>query len=130
VHAAHNLDVQGLQGVTGRLNEVNAGVDTVVDNVAAVDLVLGLKVGVKALLNVFDNGAPRVVVVHKVTESGSIDHAEAETHAILLNVGAGRLDRHGLGNDIGVGAGALLRGVEGGVKQGVDKGRLSESGFT
>jgi hypothetical protein len=42
VQAAHNLNVQGLQGVAGWLDEVNTGVDAVVNDVAAVDLVLGL----------------------------------------------------------------------------------------
>ena len=36
----HNLDVERLEGVTGWLNEIDACVDTVVDNVHAVDLVL------------------------------------------------------------------------------------------
>jgi hypothetical protein len=112
VETAHNLNVQGLQGVARRLNEVDTGVDAVVDNVAAVDLVLSLEIGIVALLDVLDNWAPRVIVVDKVTESGGIDHAQAEADTVLLNVGAGRLDRHGLGDDIGVGASALLRGVE------------------
>ena len=130
MHAAHHLNVQGLQGVAGRLDEVNAGVDAVVDNVAAVDLVLGLEVGVEALLNVLDNRAPRVVVVDKVTESRSIHDSQAEADAVLLDISAGRLDRHGLGDDVGIGAGGLLGRVEGGVKQGVDEGRLSQAGFT
>ena len=116
--------------MAGRLDEVNAGVDAVVDNVAAVDLVLGLEVGVEALLNVLDNRAPRVVVVDKVTESRSIHDSQAEADAVLLDISAGRLDRHGLGDDVGIGAGGLLGRVEGGVKQGVDEGRLSQAGFT
>ena len=130
MQAAHDLDVQGLQGVTGGLDEVNTGVDAVVNNVAAVDLVLGLKVGVEALLDVLDNGAPRVIVVDEVTESGSVDHGQAEPDTVLLNVGAGGLDRDGLGDDIGVGTGALLGGVQRGVEQGVHEGRLSETRFT
>lgn len=130
MEAAHNLDIQRLEGVTSGLDEVDTGVDAVVDNVAAVNLVLGLQVGVEALLNILDNRAPGVVVVDKVTEARSIDDAQAETDTVLLNVGAGGLDRHGLGDYVGVGAGTLLRGVEGGVEQGVDEGRLSEAGFT
>lgn len=130
MQAAHDLDVQGLQGVAGGLDEVDAGVDAVVHNVAAVDLVLGLQVGIEALLDVLDDRAPRVVVVDKVTESGGINHAQAETHAILLDISAGGLDGHGLGNDVGVRAGTLLRGVEGGVEQGVNQSRLSETRFT
>jgi hypothetical protein len=130
VETAHDLNVQRLQRMAGGLNEVDTGVDAVVDNVAAVDLVLGLEVGVVALLDVLDNWAPRIIVVDEVTESGGIDHAEAEADTVLFNVGAGRLDRNGLGDDIGVGAGALLRRVEGGVEQGVHEGGLSETGFT
>jgi hypothetical protein len=130
VEAAHDLDIQRLEGVASRLDEVDTGVDAVVDNVAAVNLVLSLKVGVETLLNVLDNRAPRVVVVDKVTEARGINDAQAETDTVLLNVGAGGLDRHGLGDDVGIGAGTLLRGVEGGVEQGVDEGRLSETRFT
>lgn len=130
VQAAHNLDIQRLEGVASRLNEVDTGVDAVVDNVAAVDLVLSLEVGVETLLDVLDNRAPRVVVVDKVTEAGGIDDAQAETDTVLLNIGAGGLDGHSLGDNVGIGAGALLRGVEGGVEQGVDESGLSEAGFT
>jgi hypothetical protein len=121
VHAAHDLDVQRLQGVTGRLNEVNAGVDAVVDNVAAVDLVLGLEVGIETLLDVLDNWAPGVIVVDEVTESGGVNNAQAETDAVLLDVGAGGLDGDGLGDDVGVGASALLGRVQRGIEQSVDK---------
>ena len=130
MHAAHHLNVQGLQGVAGRLDEVNAGVDAVVDNVAAVDLVLGLKVGVEALLNVLDNRAPRVIVVHKVTKSRGVDHSQAQTNTVLLNVGTDRIDGHGLGDNVVAGGSALLRGVERSVEQRVDESGLSETRFT
>lgn len=130
METAHDLDIERLEGVASGLDEVHTGVNTVVDNVAAVDLVLGLKVGVETLLNVLDNRAPRVVVVDKVTEAGSIDNAQAEADTVLLNIGAGGLDRHGLGDNVGIGAGTLLRGVERGVEQGVNESRLSETGFT
>ncbi len=130
MQAAHDLDIQRLEGVASGLDEVDTSVDTVVDNVAAVNLVLSLEVGVETLLDVLDNRAPRVVVVDKITEARGIDDAQAETDTVLLDVGAGGLDRHGLRDNVGIGTGALLRGVEGGVEQGVDKGRLSEAGFT
>lgn len=130
METAHNFDVQRLEGVAGGLDEVDTGVDAVVDNVAAVNLVLGLQVSVETLLDVLDDRAPRVVVIDKVTEARSIDDAQAETDTVLLNIGAGGLDRHCLGDNIGIGAGTLLRGVEGGVEQSVDEGRLSEAGFT
>lgn len=130
METAHDLDIQRLEGVASGLDEVHTGVNAVVDDVAAVDLVLSLKVGVETLLDVLDNRAPRVVVVDKVTEAGSINNAQAEANTVLLNIGAGGLDGHGLGNNVGIGAGTLLRGVERGVEQSVNESRLSETGFT
>lgn len=40
------------------LDEEDAGVDPVIDNVHAVDLVLSIQVSVEALLDVVDNRAP------------------------------------------------------------------------
>lgn len=130
MQAAHHLNIQGLEGVTGRLNKVNAGVDSVVDDVAAVNLIFGLQVGIETLLDVLNDGAPRIVVVHKITETGGVNNAQTQTDTILLDISAGRLDRDGLGDDIGIGARALLGRIERGVEQGVDESRLSEARFT
>lgn len=130
MQALHDLDVQGLQGVASGLDEEDAGMDAVVNNVHAVDLVLGIEVGVKALLDVVDDGAPRLVVVDEVAEARGINNGQAETHAGLLNVGADGLDGDGLRDDVEAGALALLRGVEGGVEERVDEGRLAEARFT
>lgn len=70
----HHLNVDGLQGVASGLNEVDNGVDAVVDNVHAVNLVLGIQVGVKALLNVLDNGVPGLIVVDEVAKAGCVDY--------------------------------------------------------
>jgi hypothetical protein len=130
VQAAHDLNVEGLEGVASGLDKVNASVNTVVNNVHAVDLVLSLEVGIEALLNVLDNGSPRVIVVDKISEARSVDDGQAETDSVLLNVGADGLDRDGLGDDVGTGTLAFLGGVERGVEQSVDQGRLSEARFT
>jgi len=84
---AHNLDVQRLQGVSSGLDEVNAGMDTVVNNVDTVDLVLGIKVCIEALLNVVDDWSPGLIVVDKVTETWSIYDGQTKTNAVLLNIG-------------------------------------------
>lgn len=70
----HHLNVDGLQGVASGLDEVDNGVDAVVDNVHAVDLVLSIQVGVKALLNVLDNGVPGLIVVDEVAKAGCVDY--------------------------------------------------------
>lgn len=130
VQATHDLNIERLQGVASRLDEVNTSMDTVVNNVHAVDLVLSFKVSVVSLLDVFDNRSPRVIVVDKVTKSGGINNSQAKTDSILFDISADRLDRHGLGDDIMAGSLALLGWVEGGVKQGVDQRGLSETRFT
>lgn len=100
VQSAHHLDVQGLERVASRLNKVYASMHAVVNNVHPVHLVFCVKVGIKALLNVFHDRSPRVVVVHKVAESGSVDDGETKANTVLLNVSANGLDAHRLGRKV------------------------------
>ena len=130
MEAAHNFNVQRLQGVASGLDEVNTGVDTVVHNVHPVDLVLGIQVGVVSLLNVVDNRSPRLVIVHKVTETGRVNNGQAKTDAGFLDISADRLDLDGLGDDIQAGALALSGGVKRCVEQGVDERRFAQARFT
>jgi hypothetical protein len=130
VKPLHDLNVQGLERVAGRLDEVDTRVDTVVDDVHAVDLVLGIEIGVEALLDVLDDGPPRIVVVDEVAETRGVDDRQAEADTVLLDVSADGLDVDRARGDLERRALALLRGVEGAVEQGVDESRLSETGFT
>lgn len=127
MEASHHLNVKRLERVASGLDEENTGVNSVVDNVHAVDLVLGIEVRVESLLNVVDNGAPRLIVVHKVTETGGVDNGEAKTDTSLLNVGADGLNGDGLGNDVKARALALLGRVERGVEEGVNQSRLAQA---
>ena len=74
VQTAHDLDVERLERVASGLDEIDTGVDAVVDNVHAVDLVLSIQVGVEALLNVLDNGVPGLIVVDEVAKAGCVDY--------------------------------------------------------
>lgn len=76
VQALHDLNIQGLQRVTCGLDEEDTGVDAVVHDVHAVDLVLGVEVGIVSLLNVVNDGTPRFVIVDEVAEARSIDHGQ------------------------------------------------------
>jgi len=118
--AAHDLNVERLERVTGGLNEENTSMDSVVDDVHAVDLVLSIEVRVESLLNVVDNRAPGLIVVDEVTETGCVDNSKAETDTSLLNVGADGLDGNSLRNNVEARALALLGGVERGVEESVD----------
>ena len=130
VQATHDLDIERLERVTGGLDEVDTGVDAVVDNVHAVDLVLGIQVGVETLLDVLGDWAPGVVVVDKVTETRSVDNGQAQADAVFLNICADGLDVDSLGGEVEGRLLALLGRVKGGVEKGVDQGGLSEAGLT
>lgn len=121
VQSTHDLDVERLERVTSGLNEVHTGMDTVVDNVHAVDLVLGIKISIEALLDVLDNGAPGFVVVDEVTETRSVDNIQSETYAILLNVCADGLDGDSGRSEVETGLFLLLGWIERGVEQSVDE---------
>jgi hypothetical protein len=58
METAHDLNVEGLEGVASGLNEEDTGVNAVVHNVHAVDLVLGIEVSIKSLLDVVNDRAP------------------------------------------------------------------------
>jgi hypothetical protein len=90
--------------MSGRLNEVDTGVHSVVNQLEPVDTVLLLEIGVEARLDVVDNwfpAMPRVsfarspsrnvndpplVVVHVVTEARRIDNSEFKTHTGLFDL--------------------------------------------
>lgn len=100
MQAAHDFNVERFQGVACGLNEVDAGMDSVIHNVHSVHLVLGLEIGIESLFNVLHNGSPRVIVVDKISKAGGINHSQAQTDAIFLNVGADGLNRDRLWDDV------------------------------
>jgi hypothetical protein len=77
VKALHDLNIEGLQRVARRLDEEDACVDAVVHNVHPVDLVLGIQVSIKALLDIVRDWPPRLVIVDKVTEARGINNSQA-----------------------------------------------------
>lgn len=60
-----------------RLDEVYASVDAVVHNIHPIDLVLGLEIRVKSLLDILYDWAPRVVIVDKVAKAGCVNHCQS-----------------------------------------------------
>jgi hypothetical protein len=82
------------------LEEVNASMDTVVNNVHAVDLVLGIEIGIESLLDVINNWSPGLVIVDKVSEARCVNNSQTKTDTVLLNVCAYGLNGNGLWDDI------------------------------
>jgi len=77
MQTAHDLNIQGFQGVASGLDEKHASMNTVVNNVHAVDFVFGVEVRIVTLLDVVDDGPPRLIVVHEISEAGGINHSQA-----------------------------------------------------
>jgi hypothetical protein len=75
--SAHNLYIEGLQRVTSRLDEIHAGMHAVVDDVHAVEFVLGFEICIESLLDVFDDWAPGIIVVDEIAEARCIYYGQA-----------------------------------------------------
>ena len=101
----------------------------VVHDVHPIDLVLGVQVGVKTLLNVFNNRAPRVVVINKVSEARSVHHRQPKANSIFFNVGADGLDGDSFWNDVEARSLAFLWWIQRGIKESVDKSGFPKTGL-
>ena len=76
--ALHDLDVKGLQGVTGRSDEVEAGMDTEIDLVLTTGLLLLEHVRLVLVVEELDDGLPGVAVVNIVTEARGVDNGQSD----------------------------------------------------
>lgn len=103
------------------LDEVDAGMHTIIDDVHTVDLVLGIQVGIESLLDVLDNWSPRVIIVHEVTKARGINYGQAKADAILFDVCTDGLYADGLGCEIKRRLLSLFRWVQRGIEQSVDQ---------
>lgn len=75
--ALHDLDIQGLQGVAGRADEVQAGVDTEINLVLTARLLLLEHVRLVLVVEELDDGLPRVAVVDIVAESRGVNDSQS-----------------------------------------------------
>lgn len=130
VEFAHNFDIQRLQRMACRLNEVDTRVDPIIHNIHSVHFVLGIEIGVEALLYVLNNCFPGTIIVDKIPKTRGVHDGQPEANTILFNVGVDRLNLDSLGNNVETWGLSLLGRVKGGVEKGVDKSGFSESRFT
>ena len=72
--------------MTGWLNEVDTRVDSVINNIDTVDLVLSIEIRVESLLDIVDDWAPGLIVVNKVAESRRVNDGETQPNTVLLNI--------------------------------------------
>ena len=76
--ALHHLNVERLEGMARRANEVQAGMDTEIDLVIATGLLLLQHVRLVLVIEELDNRHPRVAVVDIVAEARGIDDRQAD----------------------------------------------------
>lgn len=74
--ALHDLDVEGLEGVSGGSDEVQASVNAHIDLVSTAGLLLLEHVGLVLVIQELDDGLPGVAVVDIVAEAGGINDGQ------------------------------------------------------
>jgi hypothetical protein len=87
--------------MTSRLNEVDASMNTIVDQLGPVDAILLLQIRIETRLNVVYDGLPAaainyqlstcasnspILIVNIVAESRSVHNGQLQPHTILLNI--------------------------------------------
>jgi hypothetical protein len=105
--------------VASWLDEVHACMYAVVHNIDAVDLVLGVEIGIKALFNILNYRTPGYVIVDKVSKTRSVNNSQSKTNAVFFDIGADRLYGDGLGADVEAWRLSFLWGVERGVEESI-----------
>ena len=81
----HEGHVQRLESVARGRDEVEAAMDAVVADVAAIEPRLVLQVLLELLVDVSDDGLEAAVVVDGIPVARSVDDRQAETDATLLD---------------------------------------------
>ena len=122
-------DVDGLQRVTGRLDEEQAAVDP-----GVLDIALALrskflpKVGGVLILDVLDDGIPATVVVNQITVAWGVDNVQSQTHTVLLDDVGNRVNLGSRADGL-IGKKSTLGIDKVRREDGVDQSRLSETGL-
>lgn len=120
-------NINGLEGVTGGLDEEKARVDA-----GILDVSLSLRgeflpqVRRVLILDVLDNGVPAAVIVDQVAVARGVDDVESQTNAVLLDNVGDRLDLGGRADGL-IGLHATLGVDEVRGKDGVDQSRLAKT---
>jgi len=74
----HDFDIQRLEAVAGRANEVQAGVHTEINLLGSARLLLLEHVALMLVVKELDDRLPRVAVVHVVAETRGVNDSEAD----------------------------------------------------
>ena len=58
MESPHELDVEGFERVSGRLNKIDTRMNTIINNVRPMRFILSLKICIKSRLDTFQNRFP------------------------------------------------------------------------
>lgn len=125
----HHLNIQRLQGVASRTDEVQASVHAEINLLRSARLLLLQHVALMLVVQKLNDGLPAVPVVHVVTEAGGVDDSQSDLEELLLQLGLGDLDLDGLVDLLGVAAAMIGVVLDRGGEEGVDEGRLAQAGL-
>ena len=78
--------------MTSGLDEVDASVDPIVDNIDPVDPILGIQVGIEALVDIVHDRTPGLIIVDEIAKAWRVHHGQPKSDPILLDVSTDRLD--------------------------------------
>lgn len=125
--ALHDLNIERLEGVAGRADKVQAGMDTEINLVLTAGLLLLEHVRLVLVVEELDDGHPRVAVVDIVAESGGIDNGQSDLEELLLKLGLGNLNLDGLVDLLLVASLVIGVVLDGGREESVDEGSLAQT---
>lgn len=78
VQMLHHLDVQRLEGMAGRADEIDTGVDSEIDLAGPFGLLVLEHVGLVLVVDELDDWLPGIGIVDEVAEAGCVDDGEAD----------------------------------------------------
>lgn len=116
----HDLNVEGLEGVTGRTDEVQASMNAEVGLFTALRLLFLAHVNLVLVIDEIDDRCPAVAVVDIVAETGSVDDRQLDLELLLFQLGLDDVDLNSLVELLGVSPGVVLARRKLGAEERVD----------
>ena len=133
VHAcaqtSHDLNIQRLERMSGRTNEVQTSMHPQINLLRPAWLLLLQHIALMLIIQKLDDRLPAIPVIHIVAEPRGVDNRKADFEELLLQLGLGDFDLDRLVDLLGVAAAVVGVVLDGGGEEGVDEGRLAQSGF-
>lgn len=110
--------------VSSRSHKVKAGVNTLVDLLATIRLLLLAHVALVLVINEINDGHPRVFVVDIIAKSGGVDNSELDLEVLLFQFSLDNVNLCGFVELLSVSVSVVLGCCQLGCEEGVNERRL------